>query len=695
LQKRESVRRWVIAGFICILLVGMVAFALRKPSVAWRIQLVARKAMGGFPELGWSELITIIRPGHQFEVKTALAQGRGLEAALKNPFNGPEDINSASAIFRTRCSVCHGSDAKGGRGPSLVRFNYQHGDSDFAIYSVLRDGVPGTAMVPTGLAAVQRWQMVGYLRHLQEQGQAQSPSPSQPQTHVLVNDGDLTTAGDNQNSWLTYSGSYAGWRYSRAAQISSDNVSSLKLRWVRQAPEIADKIEATPVVANDIVFLSVPPYVLALRAKSGEVLWEYERKIPDGLPICCGSVSRGVAIVGDSLLVGTLDAHLVSLDANSGRLRWDVGVADSAKGYTITGAPLAFGKKVVVGVSGGEFGARGLIAAFDVASGKLDWQFNTVPGPGSAGHETWKSEAWRNGGGAAWVTGSYDPSLNLLYWGIGNPSPVYSGEVRPGDNLFTDSVVALHADTGELAWHFQFTPHDEHDWDSAQTPVLADVPVAGVSRQLILWANRNGFFYALDRITGAYVRGTPFVQQTWAQYLDAKGRPVLTKSGEVSERGSVVFPGVGGGTNWQASAYDPGQQVYFVQASEGSSIFTKSTPDRVKHVDGRLYVGSGAAAASPTKVIVRALEAKTGNKVWEYPSPEGNDGGTSGLLATAGNLVFGCSGGILFAVDSKTGAELWRAALGAATYDPPIAVNIDGRETILVAAGRAIFAFTL
>jgi alcohol dehydrogenase (cytochrome c) len=464
---------------------------------------------------------------------------------------------------------------------------------------------------------------------------------------------------------------------------------------VRQLPAIDDKIEATPLVANDVIFVSVPPYVLALRAKTGEILWQHERKAPGDLPICCGRVSRGLAIASDAVLVGTLDAHLIALDANSGRLRWEVEVADSAKGYSITGAPLVLGKKVVVGVSGGEYGARGMIAAYDVATGKLQWQFNTIPGPGSVGHETWKSDAWHNGGGAAWVTGSYDPSLNLLYWGIGNPSPVYAGDVRPGDNLFTESVVALRADTGELAWYFQFTPHDEHDWDSAQTPVLADLPVDGAPRRLMLWANRNGFFYALDRATGAFVRGTAFVHQTWAQYLSVTGRPVLTATGEVSERGSVVSPGVEGGTNWQASAYDPSQQLYFVHAKESSSIFSKSTPDRVKHSNGQLYVGSGAAAASPTTFIVRALDAKTGNKVWEYPSPDGSDGGTSGLLATEGNLVFGCSGGVLFALDSRTGAELWRVALGAATYAPPISVNIDGKETILVSAGRALFAFGL
>ncbi|HVW69543.1 MAG TPA: PQQ-binding-like beta-propeller repeat protein, partial [Steroidobacteraceae bacterium] len=452
----------------------------------------------------------------------------------------------------------------------------------------------------------------------------------------------------------------------------------------------------TPLVVDGVIFTTEPPDdVLALDVRTGRKLWSYQHRLPSKLPLCCGRVNRGLAMTGSTLYLGTLDAHLVAVDAGSGDVKWDVEVADPAQGYSITGAPLAFGQMVVIGVSGGEFGARGLLAAYDTRNGRKLWQFDTVPSPGSPGSETWKSDAWRNGGGPTWMTGSYDPSAHLLYWGVGNPSPVYVGDLRPGDNLFTDSVLALQPETGKLVWHFQFSPHDEHDWDSNQTPVLADLPVKGTPRKLMLWANRNGFYYVLDRVTGEFLGATPFVRQNWAERIDARGRPVLSAAGRVSERGSLTYPGIGGGTNWQAVAFDPRLNYFLVQATEGSSVYTKSAPDLVRHVTGELYVGSGNESVSPVTAVVRALDAVSGEKVWEYLSPETRHLGSSGLLATEGGLVFGCSGGEMFAVDSHTGREGWRMFLGGRTVAAPISVDIDGRQTILVAAGRALFALGL
>ena len=264
---------------------------------------------------------------------------------------------------------------------------------------------------------------------------------------------------------------------------------------------------------------------MALNATTGQEIWRFERTLPSNLPVCCQRVNRGLAILGGTLFVGTLDAKLIALDAKSGEVRWQTDVADTSAGYTITVAPLIAKDAVIIGVSGGEFGIRGFLSAYDASNGKMRWRFYTIPAPGEAGHESWKNDAWKTGGGPTWVTGSFDPDLNLLYWGVGNPSPNYAGETRPGDNLFSNSVVALDAGTGKLVWHFQFTPHDEHDWDSNQTPVLADIDIAGARRKVICWANRNGFYYVLDRTSGEFLVGRPFVEVTWASAFRPKWPP--------------------------------------------------------------------------------------------------------------------------------------------------------------------------
>jgi alcohol dehydrogenase (cytochrome c) len=360
----------------------------------------------------------------------------------------------------------------------------------------------------------------------------------------------------------------------------------------------------------------------------------------------------------------------------------------------MTGAPLVVNKLVVVGIAGGEFGIRGFLAAYDAETGKQVWKFNTIPGPGEPGHETWENDAWRTGGGPTWNTGSYDPSLDLIYWGVGNPSPDFSVDVRPGDNLFTNSVIALHATTGKLAWHFQFTPHDEHDWDSAQTPILADLSIDGTMRKVICWANRNGFYYVLDRVTGTFLRGVPFVEQNWAEGLDANGRPRLVSSHSISSTGQLIKPGVIGGTNWQNAAHDEKRGLVFVPATEASGVFTKAA--NPKRGDRELYQGSAGTQQS-TQPVVRALDAATGARRWERFSPrmEREPGQYSGLLATEGGLVFGASAGYVFAMDSTTGQELWRVSLGSSTLAPPISFSVDGRQVVVVSAGHAMFMFGL
>jgi alcohol dehydrogenase (cytochrome c) len=298
-------------------------------------------------------------------------------------------------------------------------------------------------------------------------------------------------------------------------------------------------------------------------------------------------VNRGLAVLGSTLFWETLDGYLLALDANTGNVLWQTQVASPSDGYTLTGAPLVVNRLVVAGVAGGEFGIRGFLAAYDADTGKQVWKFLTIPGPGEPGHETWENDAWRTGGGPTWNTGSYDPSLDLLYWGVGNPAPDFSGNVRPGDNLFTNSVIALHASTGKLAWYFQFTPHDEHDWDSAQTPILAELSINGTKRQVICWANRNGFYYVLDRVTGEFLTGVPFIEQNWAEGLDSAGRPRLVSSQSISNTGQLIKPGVLGGTNWQNAAYDEKKGLKRLVFSRNLQTRSVGTGDSIKAAPAR------------------------------------------------------------------------------------------------------------
>ncbi len=406
--------------------------------------------------------------------------------------------------------------------------------------------------------------------------------------------------------------------------------------------------------------------------------------------------NRGLAVLGNVLFLGSLDGFLVAINATNGNVIWQTAVVNPSDGFTLTGAPLIVNKSVVVGVAGGEYGIRGFVSAYDAQTGQQQWKFNTIPGPSEFGHDTWKNDAWRTGGGATWITGSYDPSLDLLYWGVGNPAPGLQGNVRPGDNLFTDSLIALHAGSGKLAWYFQFTPHDEHDWDAIQTPIMADIPIKGVLRRVICVANRNGFYYVLDRTNGEFLVGVPFVEQNWAKGLDSAGRPILASEAEGSPEGRLTRPGVGGGTNWQNAAFDNKNGLIFIPATEGASVFTKSR--NPKRGDLGFYPGSAGLAAERDHTVVRAVNVVTGAKKWECFSPNWRESfanGYSGLLATGGGLVFGASEGFAFAIDSVTGREVWRVFLGGDTYAAPISFSVDGRQVILVSAGRALFEFGL
>jgi alcohol dehydrogenase (cytochrome c) len=693
------VGRWVkriglasFALFAVLLIVG-----LAMESTRWRLFLIGRKLRGDVREVTWGELFHMLGPSSRYYLRPIITEGRSVNGAIQNPYGAPGDVDQGNKLYRARCAPCHGHDAVGDRAPPLNRPAYSQGNADWAVYKIVQRGIPGTGMPPSNLSESEIWQVIAFLRMRQNEASGGgAPPPQEMATHVElhVTHDDLLAATSHPDVWLTHARTFDGWRYSPLTEVATTNVGKLRLLWVHQLATNDPIVEATPLVAGGAMFVSEPPRgAVALDAKTGKALWRFGRDLPLSLSLCCGRVNRGVALLGNTVFLGTLDAHLVALDASNGSIRWETRVADASDGYSITAAPLAVGDLIIVGVSGGEFGIRGFLAAYAADTGKEVWRFNTVPGPGEPGHETWGGDSWKTGGSPTWVTGAYDPALDLVYWGVGNPSPIYSGVDREGDNLYSNSVIALARRTGTLAWHFQFSPHDEHDWDSNQTPILSDLTVAGKPRKVIGWANRNGFYYVLDRATGEFLVGTPFVKQTWARGLDAKGRPIPAEGGRPTRKGALVYPGVAGGTNWQPPAFHPGLGSIFIPATEGSSVFTTSPPE--KHQPGALFVASGSTTTE-FEPMVKALDAATGEKRWEYKSPRTRGvGGRSGLLTTAGDLVFGACEGQLFALDARTGAELWRVGLGGMTSAAPITFTVDGHQVIAIAAGRAVFLFGL
>jgi alcohol dehydrogenase (cytochrome c) len=405
-----------------------------------------------------------------------------------------------------------------------------------------------------------------------------------------------------------YSGNYRSYRFSKLDQITSQNIQGLHPKWIYQ--EQHPKLEATPLVVNGIIYtIQVPNDVVALDAETGRVLWTFHHPVPPDIISCCGQINRGLAVHGDRLFMETLDAKLLALDARSGRLLWKTEIADYKLGYAGTVAPLAVKDKIIVGIAGGEYGIRGFIDAYYASTGERAWRFYTIPGKGEPGNETWTGDSWMHGGGSTWITGSFDPDLNLIYWGTGNPGPDMNGDVRPGDNLYTCSMVALDADSGKLRWHFQYTPHDTHDWDSVQIPVLIDAPIHGKTRKLLLHPNRNGFYYVLDRENGEFLLAKPFVKQTWAKGMDKRGRPIQLPGTEPTEAGNVtIWPGIDGGNNWMSPSYNPLTNLLYVMAREeraGSTVnFRKSSTMPVK-----------VTAAVRSAILLRSSPERTGENL--------------------------------------------------------------------------------
>ncbi len=438
------------------------------------------------------------------------------------------------------------------------------------------------------------------------------------------------------------------------------------------------------------MFVTVPPNrVEALDARTGELLWTYDRTLPEHLSLCCGYANRGLAVLGHTLFLGTLDAHLVALDMNSGEVRWDVEIADYRQGYSITSAPLALKNMIVTGVAGGEFGIRGFIAARDADTGKEIWRFDTIPQPGQPGADTWGDDSWKTGGGPTWLTGSFDPESNRLYWPTGNPSPGFEGQVRKGDNLYSNCVVALDADRGTLQWYFQFTPHDVFDWDATEIPVAFDKTTSGKQRHYLAQANRNGFYYLFDRDTGHFILARPFTQQTWTKKIDDNGRPVLNPDSFPTHRGTLVYPGVGGATNWESPSYSPQTGLIYVPGLDRGGIFYEGHAD---YHPGGLFLGGSFEFFAQSQGAVRALNSLTGEKQWEYRNPAFHVGG---LLSTGGGLLFGSQQDVFFALDAKTGNELWRVSTSGRIVAAPVTFLSDGKQMVTIAAGHDLLTFGL
>jgi PQQ-dependent dehydrogenase (methanol/ethanol family) len=505
----------------------------------------------------------------------------------------------------------------------------------------------------------------------------------------------LRNAQAEPQNWLTYWGNYQGHHFSSLSQITPVNVKQLQAQWSVQMPP-GPLLEATPLVFDGTMYTTYTTAssagVYAIDARSGLTIWEYDRRQAVVNPNQINPFNRGVAVLGNRVFFGTLDAALVALDARSGRILWETQLADTMKGNSITGAPLAVKNKIIVGVAGGEFGIRGFIDAYDPATGKRLWRFNTIPGPGEFGNDTWSDDSWKHGSGAAWLTGSYDPDLDVLYWTVGNPGPGLNGAGREGDNLFTCSVVALDPETGQRKWHYQFTPGDTHDWDANEDVVLADSMLGGVKRKLMLQADRNGMFYVLDRTDGKLIFAKPYVKETWNRGFQPDGRPILLPEWKSTPKGNVVSPILIGGSNWQNPSYDPIHSVMYVVALDGGMGY-RSIP--VNYEAGRQYMGGAPFPTDePSKNALLAIDTMTGSVKWEYPTFRVSMG--AGALATGSGLVFLATGdGNLIALDASTGKSLWHFQTGGTISSSPISYAIEGKQFVAISAGDAIYSFAL
>ena len=518
----------------------------------------------------------------------------------------------------------------------------------------------------------------------------------------------VNATGEPEN-WLTYNGDYMSQRYSRLDQITPDNVTNLELKWILQN-QVFGAWQSNPIIADGVMYVTERPNsVMAVDANTGRVFWKFRHTPSENARVCCGANNRGVAVLDDRVFMGTLDARLIALDRINGQPLWNAEVADVNLAYSVTMAPLVVKDKIIVGVGGGEYGIRGYVAAFDAETGEQAWKTYTIPGPGEPGHDSWEGDDWEHGGASVWITGSFDPELNLTYWGVGNPGPDWNAGQRPGDNLFSDSVIALDADTGELEWYFQFTPNDGYDYDSVQVPVLADMIWRGEPKKVMMWANRNGYFYVLDRVTGLFLEGKPFVTVNWSSGLDEKGRPIPTPQPE----GMPTYPGNQGGTNWYPPSYSPRTGLFYFSAWENYATIYRA--EESEYVPGQAFLGGGFSVLAPSPdaptigigrtnpinnwtdevgyASLKAMDPQTGEAVWSYNQYDVSD---SGMLTTASDLLFtGGREGYFHAIDARSGDLIWNVNLGGQIVMAPVTYMVDGIQYVSVISGNSLSTFAL
>lgn len=708
-RRHRSRYRWIWVGASAAVLAATVALVW-SDGLKWRAQVVALRVAGQIPDIEWDELLPMLAPSWPHSMER-LVGTRNPYTVVRNPLPVEQNATAGRASYLQRCASCHGSEAQGGPGtPALAGREFTRGQSDWAIYRTIRYGIAGTSMPAHALARDETWRLVAFVRAFDSSAQ-RNPSQNGFGGDDLESAGggvampravgarltydELRNVRQSGRDWLTYSGAYNGTRHSALDGINRKNVGTLVPQWIHQFDETARK-EVAPVVRDGVMFATGTGSVVALDAASGMKLWEFRRPPSVDSPGFPGLQNRGLALLDDKVYVGTSDARLIALSTRDGKVVWNAEVADSKQDrHTITGAPLAVGDMIVVGTTLWRrpdlTRHRGVIAAFDAATGAPRWRFETVPKPGEPGNDSWAGDSWRTGGGAAWVTGTYDAATDTLYWGVGNPSPDYNAVVRAGDNLYTCSVVALRGASGKLQWHFQFSPNDDHDWDATQVPIIADLPGPSGPMKRLLTANRNGFYYVLDRESGRFVTGQPFVQQNWAEGLDRNGRPIRLPRKPDASKGVLVYPSNVGGTNWWSPAMDPARGVFFVPVLERAQVFFPAALNEPQ-TDANYPASSGR----PHYTAVRALEAATGRMLWEHRhEPRLDHAETGGLLSTSGGLVFGADQKTIFALDAANGQRLWSFATGGHIAAAPVTYLAGGRQYVAIAAGVSLIAFAL
>jgi alcohol dehydrogenase (cytochrome c) len=668
----------------------------------------------------------------------AATLSHGLQASRAT---ASQPVTDGAALFTAHCVSCHGADGRGAeRGPDIVTSAAAQRRTAVEVGRIVRDGIPSGGMPPGRLDADRVTALATFVRSLADAARVVPTFPRVTIEHrdgrrleglvqnertedlqLLTKDGDLVALARDEiarvvphgrdpmptftpraiadrwtdGDWPTYNGDPAGNRHTALRQIASTNVGQLRLKWITPLGS-ARTLRMTPLVIEGIMYASAPNEVYALDARSGRSIWRYARPRTPGVIGDAGAgVHRGVAVRGDRLYTVTDDAKLLALHRGTGQLLWEVTMADYRQHYGATGAPLVVGKLVVSGISGGDEGARGFIAAFDAETGKEVWRFWTVPAPGEPGSETWRGKAIAHPCAATWLTGSYDATNHLLLWTTGNPCPDYNGVERQGDNLWSNSVVALDPETGVRRWHYQFTPHDLNDWDAVQTVVSVDTRYRGQQRQILLQANRNGFFYVLDRQKGAVLLAKPFVKMmNWATGIGEDGRPQRIPGVEPTVRGLRICPSVVGATNWMSPAFNPDTRLYYVMALERCSIFRKSD---TWFTPGTSFYGGTTenVRGESGRKVLRALDIETGAIVWEREQ-HGAANTWGGVLSTATGLVFYADdNGDFAAVDARTGQLLWRFDANTVWHASPMAYAVGGQQFIAIAAGGSILAFGL